>query len=119
MWFAAEHIMDITAIALPGQGPDMLTNSNSSQGQALAPEDMTEQQPTSAAGGDAVTNENNQERLDRLDRLETSMASLQQEIQLREQLLSRTPGSALQQQIQQPDLSQLQTGSRPQQLQVL
>ena len=51
MWFAAEHIMDITAIALPGQGPDMLTNSNSSQGQALAPEDMAEQQPTSAAGG--------------------------------------------------------------------
>jgi hypothetical protein len=55
VWFAAEPITNISATALHGTGPDMQTNLNSSQGPAIAQEDMAEQRPASTTGGDAVT----------------------------------------------------------------
>jgi hypothetical protein len=94
----------------------MLTNSNSSQVPAIAQEDMAEQQRASTTGGDVVTNETNQTRL---DRLVDDISTLEREIQLRQELSSRSLGSAQPQPTQQSDLPQLQTGSRPQQLQDL
>ena len=94
----------------------MPTNSNSSQVPETAQEDMAEQQRASTAGGDVVTNETNQARL---DQLVDSISTLQREIQLRQELSSRSLGSAQPQSTLQSDLPQLQTVSLPQQLQDL
>ena len=94
----------------------MQTNLNSSQGPAIAQEDMAEQRPASTTGGDAVTNVTNQERL---DQLVDSISTLEREIQLRQELSARSHGSAQPQSTLQSDLPQLQTGSRSQQSQDL
>ena len=94
----------------------MPTNSNYSQVPETAQEDMAEQQPASTAGGDAVTNMTNQERL---DQLVDSISTFEREIQLRQELSSRSLGSAQPQSTLQSDLPQPQTGSQPQQLQDL
>ncbi len=63
-----------------------------------------------------VTNGTNQERL---NQLVDGISTLQREIQLRQELSSRSLGSAQPQSTPQSDLPQLQTVSLPQQLQDL